>query len=173
MIIRTADQRDAAGIAKVQVDTWRSAYAGIVADDYLAKMSYSRSGQWWENILFQKRDVYVAEDHTGRIVGFASGGKSRDATPFSAEVYALYILKHIQRQGLGRQLIATLAAALAQQGHLSLMIGILAKNPSRGFYEALGGQYVFEKDITIGDTPLKEVFYGWPDIHTLFDRAKP
>jgi len=48
-----------------------------------------------------------------------------------------------------------------------MLIWVLAKNPSRAFYEALGGQRVYEKQIVIGGETLVEVAYGWRDIHSL------
>jgi hypothetical protein len=44
---------------------------------------------------------------------------------------------------------------------------VLAQNPSRQFYEALGGKYLYEKPIEIGGANLIKVAYGWPDIHAL------
>jgi hypothetical protein len=44
---------------------------------------------------------------------------------------------------------------------------VLAANPSRAFYAALGGQRVDEKSVTLGGVQLVEVAYGWPDIRGL------
>lgn len=35
MLIREADVKDAPAIARVTVDTWKTAYRGIINDDYL------------------------------------------------------------------------------------------------------------------------------------------
>ena len=55
-------------------------------------------------------------------------------------------------------------ADLQQQGVNSLLLWVLADNPARHFYEGLGGQYVREKEIDIGQQRLFEVAYGWPDL---------
>jgi hypothetical protein len=47
MIIREAHSTDAFAIAQVQVDSWRTTYAGIVPTDYLATLSYEQQGQFW------------------------------------------------------------------------------------------------------------------------------
>jgi len=39
---------DAAGIAKVHVDTWRATYAGLVPDAHLANLHYERSTEFWQ-----------------------------------------------------------------------------------------------------------------------------
>ena len=49
--IREARIEDAAGMAKVHVDSWRTTYAGIVPDTYLANLSYARREIFWRDIL--------------------------------------------------------------------------------------------------------------------------
>jgi hypothetical protein len=41
------------------------------------------------------------------------------------------------------------------------MLWVLADNPTRGFYEALGGRLLGEQPIQIGNDSLAEVAYGW------------
>jgi hypothetical protein len=43
MVIREAELSDAAAIARVHVDTWRSTYRGVIANDYLERLSYERA----------------------------------------------------------------------------------------------------------------------------------
>jgi hypothetical protein len=50
------------------------------------------------------------------------------------------------------------------------LLWVLAENPSRKFYERLGGQLVYEKTVTIGGVPLIEVAYGWRDAHTIIEQ---
>jgi GNAT superfamily N-acetyltransferase len=163
--IRAAHPSDAAAIAKVHVDSWRTTYRGIVPDDFLAALSYEqREGMWCDILSPPSRSsfVYVAEDPCGQIVGFASGGPARDADPdYTGELYAIYVLQDQQRHGLGRRLIATLVQQLIQAGMLSLLVWVLADNPARRFYETLGGQYVYDKQVSIGSAQLVEVAYGW------------
>jgi hypothetical protein len=49
----------------------------------------------------------------------------------------------------------------------SLLVWVLADNPSRRFYEALGGQTVRVQPITIGGVTLDGVGYGWLDTSVL------
>lgn len=171
MRIREADANDAAAIAKVHVDSWRTTYIGILPDGYLANMSYEGRERAWRN-NFNKRGrrefVYVAEEEKGEIVGFASGGPERSGdSPYQGELYAVYFLKNFQRQGIGRQLSLAVARRLLQTGYDSMWVWVLAQNPSRGFYEALGGEVVSEKSIEVGGAKLAEVAYGWKDLRPL------
>ena len=46
-VLRPALPLDADGIARVHVETWQSAYAGLVPTDYLARMTVARSSAQW------------------------------------------------------------------------------------------------------------------------------
>ena len=64
MHIREANVPDAADIAKVHVDSWRTTYTGVVPDEYLAQLSYEQREQTWRDILSTHgatEFVYVVE----------------------------------------------------------------------------------------------------------------
>ena len=176
MLIREASPTDAAAIARVHVDSWRTTYAGIVPADYLANLSYARREQSWRDLLSAPTlsgCVYVAAQDTGEIVGFASGGPERSGDAvYRGELYAIYLLAHYQRQGLGRRLTVAVVQQLLQCGLSSMLVWVLAANPGRAFYAALGGQQVYEKRVTIGAGLLLEVAYGWPDLRELVQRLQ-
>ena len=167
--IRQAVDPDARGIAVVHVDSWRSTYAGIVPAEHLAALDYDRREANWQRILADRRqNVFVAEDRDGRIVGFSSGGPERSNDPaYHAELYAIYLLESWQGQGLGRRLVAALADWFISRGWRSMLLWVLKDNPSRGFYEALGGAPIKQETISIGGAELVEIAYGWPDISPL------
>jgi ribosomal protein S18 acetylase RimI-like enzyme len=163
---------DAAGIARVHVDTWRTSYQGIVPTDFLAGLSYERRQRDWEQMLGRSDSgeaVYVAETAAGEIVAFAAGGPERSGDPlYRGEIYALYILREHQRAGIGRRLMGALAAHLANAGIHSLLLWVLAVNTSaRRFYAALGGLPLREQTFELGGATLVEVAYGWPDTSSL------
>jgi ribosomal protein S18 acetylase RimI-like enzyme len=170
-MIREARPEDAAAIARIHVDSWRSTYKGIVPDEHLAGLSYERREQGWREALSNPDNrsfVYVAEDEAGNVVGFASGGPEREGHPdYKGELYAIYLFAQFQRRGLGRQLTQAVARRLLKAGISSMLVWVLADNPGRAFYEALGGTYLSEKKITIGEKELVEVAYGWRDIRVL------
>jgi GNAT superfamily N-acetyltransferase len=176
MIVREAELADALAIAHVHVDSWRTTYRGIVPDDYLAGLSYDRRAATWANILGDRAGVsfvYVAEDDGGAVVGFVSGGPIRDAIPdYDGELYAIYLLEPFHRRDIGRQLVAAAAGPLLREGVRSVAVWVLAENPSRAFYEALGGRAVAEKPVEIGGVPLREIAYGWADVNELLARAR-
>lgn len=176
MIIRPATPADAAGIARVHVDTWRTTYAGIVPAEFLAHMSYEEGQQRWVSRLSDTQNatfVFVAEDEQGQIVGFVSGGPNRNDEPlYQSELYAIYILQAYHGRGLGQQLTVALVEKLLQMGMNSMILWVFATNPARHFYEALGGQLVKASQFEISGAIIDEVAYGWLDIRTILRVAR-
>jgi L-amino acid N-acyltransferase YncA len=171
MLIRMAQWADAVAIAAVHVDSWRTTYAGILPDDYLANLSYERRERWWRDTLSTPSGtefIYVVEDAGRNVIGFAAGGAERSGDAiYSGELYAIYLLDRHQRQGIGRRLTVAVVNRLLHEGFSSMLVWVFAANSSRAFYEALGGQQVYEKSVTIGGVQLVEVAYGWRDIQGL------
>ncbi len=166
--IRRAEIEDAAGIAAVQVESWRSTYAGIVPESFLASMDVEVGAQRWTDVLSSGESlIFVAEDASG-IFGFVSGGKLRQAVEdYDAELYAIYLLGHSQRRGVGRSLTMALVRELRERGFRSLLVWVLEQNPSVGFYRQLGGVQVAQQMIQIGGVDLSEIAFGWVDFDAL------
>src|SRR5690625_2571827 len=137
--IREAVVTDAKGIAKVQVDSWKTTYKGIVPDEYLQKLSYEDRQKVWNGAISQGK-MYVAEGNESNIVGFAIGGKERsgDYPDYVGEVYAIYILQEFQGKGIGTTLMKPIVNDLLEQNIESMIVLVLEINDSRFFYEALG-----------------------------------
>jgi GNAT superfamily N-acetyltransferase len=170
MQIRRASIRDSAGIARVQVDSYRTAYAGILPQAYLDRFTYEEQEQDWCDLLSSRKQdiVYVAED-AGEITGYALGRAAQsEIEQYDSELVALHVRRPHQQRGSGRQLVAMIAEQLRQQGCSALMLWVLAANPARSFYERLGGKLVGERRVNLGeDVTAVEVAYGWPDIQSL------
>lgn len=165
--IRPATPDDAAAIAHVHVESWRTTYAGIVPDEYLAALSEADREVRWKESFTLGIQVYVAEIH-GRIVGFISGGALREPIDtYDGELHAVYLLQSAQGQGIGRQLLRQLAAWLVDEGFHSMAVWVLEQNPATHFYTRTGAQPLTSKKIEIGGATLAEVAYGWPDLTLL------
>lgn len=169
--IREAGLADVSGIARVHVDSWRSAYRGIVPEDILAGLSYEQKERQWEATIrgtTHSEFVYLAEDETGQVIGFASGGPALAGDPlYQAELFTIYILEAYQRQGLGQRLFFQVVERLHALGLTSLLIWVLAENTACRFYESLGGELVKTGSYEIKGVTLQQVGYGWLDITQL------
>jgi L-amino acid N-acyltransferase YncA len=167
--IRPGRVEDAHGIALVHVESWRTTYRGIVPDDYLALLDVGVRAESWRERLNQGTPHILVAEEESRIVGFASGGKLREAiAAYDAELYAIYLLQKNQTKGIGRLLARRLAAHLRADGFNSLVVWVLERNPAVGFYSRLGGSRISQKTIEIGGVELQEIALGWPSLEALF-----
>ena len=77
-VVREATIDDARAIAQVQVESWKTTYAGIVPDAHLASLNVEeREEQWKEQFAAANSLMFVVESNVG-IFGFVSGGKLRE-----------------------------------------------------------------------------------------------
>ncbi|MDN4607857.1 GNAT family N-acetyltransferase [Sporosarcina highlanderae] len=169
MRIREAILEDAEAIARVHVDSWRTTYNGIVSDAYLQQLSYEQRAENWRRGI-GRNALVVAEDESGKIVGFATGGKERTGNyGVDGELYAIYLLQEVQGQGIGKRLTKEIARNLKNQGFSSMLVWVLELNPSKNFYKSLGGKPLAETMIEIGGENFNEIAYYWEDIGKIVD----
>ncbi len=175
-LIRQALPSDARQIAEAHVASWRTTYAGIVAEDYLARLSVdTRERQWSERITRtadpnHRMCVLVAANPSGDILGFVSAGpRVEGPADYAGEIYSLYLIEQAQGLGIGRRLLRAGAAHLLSVGMTSMSLWVLAANPSRSFYERMGGRLVETTIEMIGGATLEKCGYGWSDITALSD----
>jgi ribosomal protein S18 acetylase RimI-like enzyme len=172
--IRRARKSDATAIGRVYVETWQSTYAGLLPDEMLVRMSDARQTAWWSRALDDSREsrgIFVADDEDMGVVGFGSCGQVReipeglDGTEQRVgEVYTLYVEPDFQNQGMGRRLLDAMFRQLQADGCDTVILWMLANNPSRFFYEGLGGAVVGRRLDRMSGTEVEEVAYAWRDL---------
>jgi len=163
--IRAARPADARAIARLDVETWRTTYAGMLSTAYLVGLSERRRELGWRGVILREpRDVRVAVDPDGAICGFGSCGPNRGDRFFTGEVFTLYVAADWQNQGIGRRLLIALLRRLVAAGRRSAIVWVLRDNPSRFFYERLSAQQVSRKTLPVGGAAVEAVGYGWHDL---------
>ena len=173
MNIRVAKITDCSGIARVQVDSYRTAYAGILPGSYLQHFTYQEQEQDWVDLLSSRQMavLHVATTGSEEIVGYAlARSNSEDFPPYDSELVALHVGNQHMRHGVGRQLLDSVSRELHRQGGRSLFVWVLADNPACQFYEKLGGVFLGQKpwqNNAYFGTHIYEVAYGWANIPTV------
>jgi ribosomal protein S18 acetylase RimI-like enzyme len=174
--IRIARSADAAGIARVHVESWRTTYRGIVPDALLDNLSVEKRTERWKKMLedaHAPETVFVATLPSSKggeeIVGWATCGPERSGDPdYRGELGGIYLLKEFQRRGVGRRLVSCVAKRLLEMGFETMLLWVLTDNhPSRRFYERLGGVEHRRQPIEIGEATLEEIAYVWRDVRPL------
>lgn len=152
--VRPAVPDDADAIARIHVETWRAAYAGLLPDDVLASLDVEARRRTWRGWL--ARDArpgaatFVAEGDA-TIVGFASTGPARDEEA-TGELYAIYVEPDHWGTGAGRLLLEHAEAALREDGYGAALLWVLEGNErAERFYRAAGwGQDGLKLDLLMG-----------------------
>jgi len=137
--VRRARPDDVDAITDVHVSSWQAAYAHVFGEERLAGIDAQRRRRLAERMVADPTcAVFVAEDEDGRIVGFASGGASRDPDA-GAEIYSIYLRPGDWGGGSGPELLHAAVAGLREAGHRDAILWVLEDNPrARRFYEREG-----------------------------------
>jgi ribosomal protein S18 acetylase RimI-like enzyme len=166
LIYRNGCLADCASVARVNVDTWRTAFGGIVDQKFLDSMSYEKRSE-----AFKKRFdsqfylMLVVEDRVKGILGYVDFGSPRNSEwPFKVELYSIYLLQEFQNSGIGSRLFNLGVQKLLEKGIDSLFVRVLEKNPFNGFYEKNGGIKIGSEELKIGEKDFVELVYGWADL---------
>jgi GNAT superfamily N-acetyltransferase len=171
--IRRARARDAPGIAAVHVATWRSAYAGLLPDEFLERLSAIRLAAQYDRSIRMGLGMYVAIDGSAEaepaLVGFTSARRSRSDRLGEGEVETLYVLDDWQNQGIGGALLRASGKFLAALGCRSAYAWVLRENPAGFFYQRLGGKCIATSITNVGGQAIPQVAYSWDPIETLLD----
>lgn len=127
MTIREATVADAPAIGEVHVRSWQAAYAGLIPDDFLARLSAQARAESWARLIGEGSRVLVAEED-GVVAGFAAYGDGR--------LYALYLLPEYWGRGLGRALHDRVVGELPGD---SVVLWVLSTNErAKAFYVRQG-----------------------------------
>jgi ribosomal protein S18 acetylase RimI-like enzyme len=185
--VRRARPDDAPGIAAVHVAAWRSAYAGILDDGYLANLSEGRLAGFYHRAIQDRHGghaMFVAtaggadlpEDRAGpepAIIGFASGGRARRRSLAEGEVETLYVLDDYRERGVGRRLMRAMAAHLRAIGCNSALAWVLAENHARYFYRRLGGRLAMGDTVVVAGRQVRQMAMLWDPIEVLISTTAP
>jgi GNAT superfamily N-acetyltransferase len=167
--VRPATRADATAIGRIDVESWQGTYAGLLPDKMLLGLSVAeRRRVWTGQIARHPGDTIVGLDAFGRVQGFGNCGACRDReSGFAGEIFTLYVALDHQGNGIGRALLLGLFAQHLARGLSSAVVWVLRDNPSRYFYERLGGKLVRHRMLRLSGAAVEAVAYGWPDLETV------
>jgi ribosomal protein S18 acetylase RimI-like enzyme len=146
MVIRDATMSDVTAIAHLHAESWRSAYRGILSDDYLENHAQGdRLAVWQERFsATAPNPIFVMVAVAGaQLAGFACVFPDEDAV-FGSFLDNLHVAPHLTGRGIGRQLLSEAASRLVKSGsRAGLYLWVIEQNQgARQFYERAGGLFV-------------------------------
>lgn len=145
-------------ISNVYVQSWKSAYKGIIPQSYLDNIPV---GYWTDRIRQDGRYTLVAVEHN-RIIGISSFSKSRfSKCEDCGEIISIYFLPEYTGKGYGGLLLDIATEELKKLGYNCIFLWVLEDNhKARYFYEkkgfVLSGEEIL---VNIGGKDLKEIMY--------------
>lgn len=158
-MIRKASHLDALAIAKVHVQSWYETYTGMVRQEILDQLSVQgRTALWQQVLALPQHLIWIYEDQQ-TILGFID--LELITAQNVAEIRAIYLLRHKQGQGIGRQLMQQAFACCTEHGITQIQLDVFDQNPSRYFYEKLGASVVAEENADDYAQGLKTLYYQW------------
>jgi ribosomal protein S18 acetylase RimI-like enzyme len=172
MLIRQATPLDCAALAHLQINSYRTAYAGLLPAEYLAAFSYEEQEHDWKDLLQMGEDFLLVADAQDQLIGYALSRQLGDGDrPFDCELIALHVERNYQRRGAGRALLLETARQMRSLGCQSLGLWVIEGNPAVGFYERLGGRRQGEQMIEMDEynCRFKEIGFVWDRIQDLLE----
>lgn len=137
--IRSATVTDAPTIATITMEGWNEAYKGLIAQETLDSMSLEKRTEGWKKVLTEGKSHVIVAEVEGKVIGFSSFGRSRYEQHGLGEIYAFYVQKAYQRQGIGRLLVEKSLESLSTSHIMPAIVLTLSGNtPAQRFYEELG-----------------------------------
>jgi ribosomal protein S18 acetylase RimI-like enzyme len=164
---------DIAEIAALHVLCWQQAYAGIFPDDFLRDLSVQKRAEGWHRSLADDEVISVIACDGEKVVGFVSAGPVRDehgnmAAISDGEIYAIYNHADYYRLGIGRALVAQVAAQWMARSGRSLLVLFVAQNlRAEAFYRSLGGKPAYRGPLKIAGIEVDDVGYVFSDLAAL------
>ncbi len=160
--IRNAEIEDAREVSRVLAESWRSTYANLIHEEYLAGLPDDH----WVNFLEEAIDSESAEcliaEAKKKIIGAAVFRKSQMAQFLDdAELVCLYFLPEATGKGAGSKLLHFAQEEMFARGYEHCVLDVLQGNQrAKTFYERNGfkkERYI--ENVTLGSQTLVcEVF---------------
>jgi GNAT superfamily N-acetyltransferase len=162
-VVRAAVPADADEAARVQARSWRSAYRGLIAQEFLDGLEpgFFADRYTFGRVGLLMPSTLVAVDGAA-ILGLATTGLCRDGDfPNFGELMAIYVDPAHMRRGVGRSLLAAARERLRMVGVAGALLWVLDGNtPARRFYERDGWGFDGAcRTTTFGDSSVRQVRY--------------
>jgi ribosomal protein S18 acetylase RimI-like enzyme len=172
MIFRNAEFSDWEAVARLHASSWRSAYQGILAQEFLDNFAEDDRRVVWRDRLSdpnsETRLVRVAVGGT-TIAGFVCVFLDHDER-WGALLDNVHVRPDLKGRGVGRQLMAQAASwVIDRRPASSLHLWVFEDNHSaRAFYERFGGTSVERSVHHAADgNGVPAICYVWEDLTKL------
>lgn len=151
MNVRPATTADIEGIREVADAAWWDTYPGVLDPDRVrTALDTLYDPEFLREALTDHNQVlFVVAERDDQVVGFAS---AQQTFADEVEVYTLFVHPNHQRDGVGTELLDSVATSARDAGVERLRAGVLSGNhDARAFFETHGFERVETVHTTVGD----------------------
>jgi GNAT superfamily N-acetyltransferase len=143
--LRPMRVEDADTVAALHATSWRSAYRGMLTDDFLDNhVVADRQAVWRERLQGPATAPafgVVAEDATGRLIGFTYVLLHHDPV-WGSLIDNLHVHPGHKGGGIGRRLLQAVATQLGPEHTQPVFLWVLdANEPAKRFYARMGAEF--------------------------------
>ncbi|HTW12664.1 MAG TPA: GNAT family N-acetyltransferase [Solirubrobacteraceae bacterium] len=142
--VRAASPDDVPEIVRINIDSWRAAYSGLISDRYLQELDRTAREHTWRQRLAgdPTMPTFVALGGE-QVIGYcavSAPSRDEDAPPDVAEIAAIYIDPRHWRAGAGAALMEAALRWIRDQGSWRMVtLWVLAENDrAQQFYRRFG-----------------------------------
>lgn len=133
-------------MAEVHVATWRSAYRGLLPDDFLAGLSVDDRRGMWERVIPRDDTTVLVATADDDVIGLCAAGlpiEEELRSPGTVQLWTLYVMESAWSTGAGRDLWLAAERDLRQRGAERVVLWVLEGNERAiRFYRRAGFEFV-------------------------------
>lgn len=164
IIIRNIKEEDIPSVIDIQISGWKTAYKGIIDNDFLNSMNREKKIE--QRRKDYKQDGYIIAETNKEIVGFCRYIDNNSYTPnmldIDCEIVALYVKPDLKYNGIGTKLFQFVTNEFKRKNRTKMIIWCLKDNEaSKKFYTKMGGEIVKEKVVKMGEKNYLEVGFRY------------
>lgn len=164
IIIRNIEEKDIPSVVDIQISGWKTAYKGIIDDDFLNSMNRDKKIE--QRRKDYQKEGYIVAEINKEIVGFCRYVDNNTYTPnmpeIDCEIVALYVKPDLKYNGIGTKLFEFAMNEFKNKNRTKMIIWCLKDNePSKRFYTKMGGIIVKEKVVEMGEKEYFEVGFAY------------
>ena len=164
IIIRNIEEKDIPIVVDIQIDSWKTAYRGIIDNHYLKSMNRDKIIEKHRNNY--KENGFIIAELNNEVVGFcryADNNKfSENISDINCEILALYVKPNLKYNGIGTKLFQFVINEFKAKDKTKMILWCLKDNePSKQFYKKMGGKIKGEKVILIDNKKYYEVGFKY------------
>jgi len=168
-IIRHAHEKDYETIGTLHAESWRRAYRGILADEYLDNDLAGERKTYWAGKMaaLKKNEFVLIAERSGEPVGFIAV-MDRPEAGYDALIDNLHVRPDQKGLGTGSLLMRAAATELQCSGRKSAYLWVLKGNtPAEGFYISRGARTLDSDRVDFGGKMVEQTRFVWDTLDPL------